>query len=778
MEIKRNFGNTSECLEFVRKERANWLLKNIDTYPARKFNDPNYDGKKICIELLKEVMKSKNGIVKRKYFNNAGLGRMYLKEGQVGFQKLMREYRAFLCYLDYYDLDIVNAQPSILLSILLNEDHECKYLDLYINKRDDMVKKIQELNPNLEKDYVKDIFKMKFISLINGSTYEELKEIKLDEQTEQFIKKFNKEMIEIRNYIFSKEENQIFITEAKVKKETNIEGTAMAYFLQNQENVIIQLARIYLRKKGYDISALIFDGLMIRNNVPLNQKMLKDLNKYIYEHTKLKINFIIKEWSKVYEPNPEELNLVEEIIVESDTEAKEIIMNKFNGLIVKCDGNLYIKKYPHCNIYYQDKSPHHRDTKNLIFTFVNSFDIKIVSGKGYREYTKTTTGCELISTNIYKTLPNTEGFTDLLFESNLYKLCFLNGYYDIKSNSFKDYDQQTFTTKYINKYYTNSITLNIYDELMSKILNPILGSDTDYKKYFLRWFSRALFGCMDKKWAVGLGNRNTGKSILTKLFELSFDNYVEIFNSESLMATKVGAGDVYKKLSWIVPLKNARLYLSNEMRTIDDTGKGLILDGNVIKSISSGIDTAGARQNYENESKFQIQGNMCLFMNDLCKVDPIDTKENLYQFGFNNIFVKELTEEHLRINKDGDGAKYHLADDTVKELIKNPDIQMAFINLIINNYGENIKNIIDEDFNDDNNNPNEQILDYIEITLNKKDRVPVKDINNLLSENQIKISKSQLILFLTKKGVGRATFPKEGKVYTGLKIKQVENEDE
>ena len=632
MEIKRNFGNTAECLEFVRKERANWLLKNIDKYPARKFNDPNYDGKKICIELLKEVMKSKNGVVKRKYFNNAGLGRMYLKEGQVGFQKLMREYRAFLCYLDYYDLDIVNAQPTILLNVLYKEDYEVKYLDLYINKRDEMVKKIQELNPNLEKDSVKDIFKMKFISLINGSTYEEIKELKLDDTTEQFIKKFNKEMIEVRNYIFSKKENEIFITEAQVKKDTNIEGTAMAYFLQNHENIIIQLAKIFLKKKGYEISALVFDGLMIRNNIPLNQKMIKELNKYIYEHTKINIEFIIKDWCKVYEPPAEELILTEEIIVESDAEAKEIIMNKFNNLVVKCDGSFYIKKYPNCNIYYQDKSKNHTDTKTIIFSFVGSFDIKITSGKGYREYTKNTAGCESITTYLFKNLSNTEGFSDLLFESNLYKLCFLNGYYDIKTNLFKEYDQQTYTTKYINKNYTSNVNILAYDELNEKVINPILGYDEEYKKYFFRWFSRALFGCMDKKWAVGLGNRNTGKSVLTKLFELSFDNYVEIFNSESLMSTKVGAGDVYKKLSWIVPLKNARLYLSNEMRTIDDTGKGLILDGNVIKSISSGIDTTGARQNYENESKFQIQGNMCLFMNDLCKVDPIDTKENLYQF--------------------------------------------------------------------------------------------------------------------------------------------------
>jgi uncharacterized protein YabE (DUF348 family) len=137
-----------------------------------------------------------------------------------------------------------------------------------------------------------------------------------------------------------------------------------------------------------------------------------------------------------------------------------------------------------------------------------------------------------------------------------------------------------------------------------------------------------------------------------------------------------------------------------------------------------------------------------------------------------------MTEEQIKINKDGDGVKYHLADDKVKEIIKNPDIQMAFINMIINYYGENIKNIIDEDFDDTSNNVFDKLMENIDITLNKKDRIAVKDINNLVLENQIKITKSQLILFLTKKGVGRATYPNEGKVYTGLKIKNVVKNDD
>ena len=40
---------------------------------------------------------------------------MFLKKGQNGFQNMKREFRSILASNDYYDLDIKNCQPTILL---------------------------------------------------------------------------------------------------------------------------------------------------------------------------------------------------------------------------------------------------------------------------------------------------------------------------------------------------------------------------------------------------------------------------------------------------------------------------------------------------------------------------------------------------------------------------------------------------------------------------------------------------------------------------------------
>lgn len=768
---EKKFKGNCELIEFVEKKMAYWLLNNIDDYPCRHIDTNDYSSKTVCIQYLNEILKSKNGCIKRIYYNNNGLGRMYLKKGQTGFQSLMREYRALLCYKNYYDLDIKNAQPTILLNICQNKKIDCDALQYYVQNRDSLINENYELNKtNYDtKDKFKDDFKLIFISIMYGSKCEG--KLNYTETTKKFIKKFIKEMNKIMDTILDENENIIFVEEAKLKKEENIKGSALSYYLQNLENIIIQFAAYFLKKKHYEIGALVFDGLMIRNNIPLTSIIIKDLEKYIHKNTNIKIEMVIKSFDVKLIPTDNELNnYKEDIIIKNDAEASQIILKDLNNEVVKCDNRYYYRKYPNTNIYVEDKSPSQRDTHRLLFSIIMNYDIKIETEKGCKDYSKKTSGCKQIVEATFDNLKNQPKFTETLFISNRFKLCFLNGYYDIIKKEFKSYDNECFTMKYINKEYKQNVSESDINILNEKILNPIIGTNNESRTMMLRWFSRALFGCQDKKWAVGLGNRNTGKSVFTKLFELSFGNYVKVFNAENLMASKVGNGDTAKKLSWVVPFEYCRLYLSNEMKTIDDTGKNLTLDCNQIKSISSGGDTKEARQNYENEKNFELQGNMCLFMNELAKLSHADAKENLYQFNFNNIFVKEINDEHKKINLEGDGCKYLLADDNIKFLLLDENIQHAFIKIIIDNYGDNIKNIIDDnDFDETDNDFTTQILANFEITLNKKDRIPIKQFNEILVQNCIKASKSGIKLFLDKKGIGSAVFPKEGRVYTGIK---------
>jgi hypothetical protein len=116
----------------------------------------------ICKSYCKDILKSSQGLVKRVYYNREGLGRMYLKKGTNGFQTLMREYRAFLCKKDYYDIDMVNAHATILYNACLKKEIECDNLKKFVTERDLIFASLLDFDKALEKQTIKDFFISRF----------------------------------------------------------------------------------------------------------------------------------------------------------------------------------------------------------------------------------------------------------------------------------------------------------------------------------------------------------------------------------------------------------------------------------------------------------------------------------------------------------------------------------------------------------------------------------------------------------------------------------------
>lgn len=764
-ESKIDFGRSVQLTEFVRKCDAKYLLDNINEYPCRESTDENYNPKNVCISYLKDVLKSKNGCVKRVYYNNDGCGRMYLKKGQSGFQTLMREYRAFLAFRNYYDVDVKNAHPCILLSVCRQKNIEHTFLKEYVERREELYKSILESDKKITKNALKTVF----VAIINGAETGGYEKIKMSKDDKKFIKNFVDEMKHIRSTILDEEDNKKFVAQAALNKDFNIDGSAIALYLHNQENIIIQFAKKFLTKKGYEIGSLIFDGLMVRNSVPLTQSVLKELNAYVLRSTNIKVEFIIKEWEVPHIPNDSELIYKEECVVEHDEEASILILNEIKGEVIKCGRSYYLRKFPNTNIYTEDNTPSHKETNMRLFSIISKMSIKLLTTSGIKEYSKTTSGCKKLVDMVLPNVQDDPFFAKKLFDSNIGKLCFMNGYYDISTKTFKNYDDKVYTIKYVERDYNPEYDKKYMDILMSKIIDPILGEE---KGRMLRYLSRSLFGTMDKKWAVGLGARNTGKSQLTILLELTFNGYIKIFNAENLMCMKVGGGDIAKKLSWLVPFQYSRLYLSNEMKTDDDNHKKLTLDCNSIKSISSGGDTKEARQNYENEKNFRLQGNLILFMNELAKLSSEDATETLHQFNFNTIFTDEIGEKEQKINNAGMGCKYMQKDDNVKLLLENSEIQNCFIHLILDNYGEAQKPSESNNFDVPENENTEKIHDYFEFTLDRKDRLSNREISLVLKETEFSnISSSKLKLIFNKNG-SNAIKSNGVRGYEGIKIQE------
>ena len=140
------------------------------------------------IKYCKEVLKSQTGFLKRNYQNNDGFGRMFLKKGQNGFQNMKRVFRSILASDDYFDLDVKNCHPVILLQYCQKNDINYYYLEKYVLNRDDIINET-----NLSKDLVK----MQFLKVLYGGKFNWDEFSLCDEKIKKFLKKFALEMKEI-----------------------------------------------------------------------------------------------------------------------------------------------------------------------------------------------------------------------------------------------------------------------------------------------------------------------------------------------------------------------------------------------------------------------------------------------------------------------------------------------------------------------------------------------------------------------------------------------------
>ena len=488
-----------------------------------------------------------------------------------------------------------------------------------------------------------------------------------------------------------------------------------------------------------------------------NTKLMKELEKKEAEIKKEKEKQKIKESS---------------IIIENDKHGCDIIIDKLKktNKLIKSNGRWFYKKYDNANIYTEITKDD--DLKNFLFAFINNLNIKKEFNDKIIDYSKNTNGCCYLIKSVISNYEDDEEFIKKLWYSNLYKLCFLDGYYNYKDSKFYKYDNETYTIAYVKYNYDDF--KNIEEKhtkfICDKILDPIL-YDKEQQKYILNWFARGLAGHYEEKtYTIGLGCRNSGKGVLTELFINSLKNYIETFSGENLI---IGSktDDIEKSFKWTIPFEHKRIYLSNEIKTEnEDKNKKYVLDGDIIKKISSGGDTLKARALFKDIIEYKIQGRMCLFMNEMLEIAPSDAKKTLTPFIFQSIFVPNITEQQEKMNNlKNTQRKYFLMDDSIKnEINNNKYIHLAFIKILIEAYTnkplpkpEIINN--NEDYLDNSKNDENEIKKVFIFTDNEKDKIKRSELFEIAKDNGLKLTKAKIKMLLLNNGCYEKTI--NGNIY-------------
>lgn len=697
------------------------------------------------------------------YVGNKTEGRIYLKDS-MGLQRIWNKFRGILSDGITRDLDMINAHPTILAYLCSQNNIPCPNLNIYVNSRKEIFDKLKEADGIL-----KDDAKLLFLKSINDSNS---------------IDKFNKKRIKSKDFIeFDKEIKQIqsrlcslnseLFKECQKTKPKNPEGSLVNHLLCKVENDILQkvikhISVIY----QLQVSVPMFDGLMFF----INEKVKETDEDFIKKLNQLTSVIGIK-WA-FKEHNCEIKDILDNIQVDDNVnffigETEQDVANYcidsiFYKKLLKCQGEVYV---------YDNKIWTKNDTSNVIARELGKHDLYIQMSKGDKLISKDTKGQDSLTKLIMRNVKVDDDFIENSYLDTLYKICFENGFYNFKEGVFYEYtkDNIPLTTKLNTRIYTNDKSR--YNDIFEKILYPtfnikydengVINDDNNlqrlqYMKFILHKLARMTAGHIEsKEWMMLLGDRNSGKGIITLLFELGFTSYITSTNSSNFVATKkFGGTDASKLYSWMDKFDFSRICFINEIaNSVDNQGNHEVkFDSEIIKKLTSGGDKIQCRNNFTNERSFHIQCSFVMCCNDEPIFTSNDAKDYLIKF---DMPCRFLTDDIYNSMSDNNKTQFirQVADQTIKtHFCREESVIDSFINLIFEAYSWRVECpelIRNEQMQDERETDYSAVLDLFKKTECEDDKLTSIEIYEACKAKKIPFTKDKICKILQKAGFPR-----------------------
>lgn len=261
-----------------------------------------------------------------------------------------------------------------------------------------------------------------------------------------------------------------------------------------------------------------------------------------------------------------------------------------------------------------------------------------------------------------------------LFSSSLGFVLFTNGYMDCKGGRFIPMDSPEFDD---NIRFTEIIPFD-YDtadcpEAVTRV-QQVLFTDPFGDRvgsYYTLMLARALAGDCMKKFLLGVGPADTGKSMLTSVLRECCGGYVDGWNAGNL-TERQSSQDEAQQLRWLLLLRTKRIIVSNELKTRHT------LDGNMIKKMSNGgLDSLSGREHRVNETPFQIGCLPILYCQDVPRISPMDDAimTRVRAIPYEKVYVDCVTNS-LELKKDLG----------LSEEIKTHAFRQGFLHLLFDAY--------------------------------------------------------------------------------------------
>lgn len=503
-----------------------------------------------------------------KYHQDKDIYTRYQAEHSQSQQAIIREMKQIICEEYYYDVDMVNAHPSMIVWLCKCLDLECDIVKDYVANRDKHIADLIELNPGSTKSD----FKLLFLRSQYGCgkktfsffDHEEKKPKRPIKHTEfvknyySFFKSFSKTISDLFPELFNINSKK---RDAE-GKDYNYEGSCLSQLMLYIEcQCLLRMINLLKDNDKYKhfikYLVLCFDGFMIRKSVQYRKEIILDCETLVFEinqmfkdigipdvfvdikvmsdHPELMVDYDEKEEytvakTKFVRKQPvKAINSVGESIKELNGEANTLCVNHFIG-----EDKFYLTDFK-----MMMQANDNKTEAEALTMFASNIGrvLKVVNGMAYFKLSKD----DKCSLNSFKGLDLDKSRIDyqvVLFDENgeecLYpKSCsFQSMYYTLERHLYNSvifsrvsykYDKEFSdkTSFYINEPFKANVVANPdYSKLdiMLNFIKEIYCEDKDeIYNYFMKWLAFMIQKPNDKsgKFVVLFGAEGSGKNTFT-----------------------------------------------------------------------------------------------------------------------------------------------------------------------------------------------------------------------------------------------------------------------
>ena len=573
-------------------------------------------------------------IVKDQLSKKRCFGRMYPKHSKACLQGLPRDVRKALAYDRYSDVDIVNAHPTILNQLFERHGIHCDLLDNYVRNRDEVLGVI---------DSCRDRAKVEINKAINNGW-----------PRSEYGRNLKDELMDCYDRLLSLQDFEDYRKWGEVARPDNPIGSAINCALTDFERKAVSIAIYSFQNRGYVTSTIIHDGFLVEH-LDVNVELLFEIQQEIKRKMGLDLSMSVKtmndyDTSKLWDEEVKD----EQSEEMGDADAAELFYERITR-----DGH----QFKRCGAVTWWYNPEDGLWRNDLTT-LRRYMKEIIPGT-YGQMSRKQDNMMLQFKAIILEDP------ELMKRSTRGLLPFNNGVWDFKAKMLKPFSPDYFFTHKLPWDY-GEVDSSLVSEIREKLVEGVFGKLGDY---YLKVLARAIAGNVDDKvFNVCIGDSNSGKGCNTDALFGAFPGFVSNINASNF-AFKRSDGDGAKNRSWMVGCSQSRLLICNEISMKD------ALDGNIIKTVSSGGDPITARQNYKDELEFIMSGTAFVFANDMPSINPVDDAiqnrmryiETAYSYLDGHMYESKKSLEHVR-----------LADPDLKTVfLKREDVLRTFALMVV-----------------------------------------------------------------------------------------------